>query len=56
VGIVGDAQHCSVFQTHARRTLDLNQKSVRWILDPADLKMLAIKGAIENLVTIVVGH
>ena len=56
MGIVGDAQHCSVFQTHTRRPLDLDQQGVRLILDPADLKMLAVEGAVEDLAAIVVGH
>jgi hypothetical protein len=44
------------FQANARRALDLNQQNVRRILDPADLKMLAIQRAVEDFATIVVGH
>src|SRR6516225_7934231 len=56
VSIVGDAQHRSVFQSHPGRALDLNHQSIRRIFDPADLEMLAVKGAVEDLATIVVGH
>ena len=56
MGIVVDAQHGPVLQTHARRPLDLDYQSVRLILDPADLEMLAIKGAVEDRAAIVVGH
>ena len=56
VGIVGDPQHRSVFQSHAGRALDLNHQGVRRILDPADLEMSAVKGAVEDLASIVVGH
>ena len=42
--------------THTCRPLDLYQQSVRLILDPADLKMLAVEGAVEDLAAIIVGH
>jgi hypothetical protein len=56
VRIVFDAQHDSVFEAHACRPPDLDQHRVRLILDPANLKMLSIKGAVEDLATIIVGY
>jgi hypothetical protein len=49
--IVVDVQCGSVVQTHARRTLDLDQQGIQLIL-----KMLAIKRTIKNLAAIVVRH
>ena len=54
MSIVVDAQHGSVFEAHARRSLDLDRQSVRLILDPTDLEVFAVESAIENFAAIVV--
>ena len=52
MAIVVDVKHGSVFQTYASRSLHLDGEGVHLIPDPADLEMLAIKDAIEDIAPI----
>src|SRR5262249_35700233 len=45
-----------VLQAHARGALDLDHQRVVLVFDPADLEMLAVERAVENLAAIVIGH
>jgi hypothetical protein len=54
--IVIDAQNAAVFQTDARRTLDLREQHIDRIVQIADFQMPAVERAVLDLPAVVIGY